>query len=151
LGNKEKNPIVISCPHCRKDNAINLSKAIKCRHCDKGLTGYKYIKKSIIPVVTAAIIGISAGKVLDDRFENKYFENSRYPIAIEYSIIENCISAADKPLEFNKFKEKKDICECALEGVQKKYSYSEYKEDKNGFLKEYKRQADKVINEKRKR
>jgi|GEM_PF-1597122 hypothetical protein len=140
----EKELINIRCPHCFEDNAFNLSKDIKCKHCDKKLTNNKYIKPIISGLATfstAAIIGIGSGIAVDEYF----IDPNRYPVNVEYSIINSCISQYDRPLALSKFRIKKAVCETTLVQTQKKYNYNNYKNDKNGFLKEFESQADNII------
>ncbi len=85
---------------------------------------------------TAAIIGVGSGIALDE-----VFETDRYPINVEYSIIDNCISAYDAPLKVRVFNSKKHICECALEKTEQKVSYDDYKNNQSVFLNEFEKQA----------
>ena len=124
----EKSKIKIECPHCAEENTINLSSEIKCKHCDESLIGEKY-RKPLISAFTAILLGIGGGVALDE-----YLETDRYPISVEYKIMDNCISSYDKPLAKNIYGKKTDICLCALYKTEKKYNYSEYRENEYKFL-----------------
>jgi hypothetical protein len=135
---EEKNIITVRCPECLEDTSINLSKNLKCKHCEKPLTNSRYIKpliKGTSIFTTAILIGIGSGIGIDE-----FFEKDRYPISVEYSIIERSLSGDSTPISRGWFKSKKEICFEALERTQKKISYKEYQEEPLKFMDEYEKQ-----------
>ena len=136
---EEKNIITVRCPECLEDTSINLSKHLKCKHCEKSLMNSRYIKpliKGTSIFTTAILIGIGSGIGLDE-----FFEKDRYPISVEYSIIERSLSSDTTPVSRCRFKSKKEVCFEALENTQKKISYREYKDDPHKFMDEYEAQV----------
>jgi len=121
----------IQCPKCDEKNTIKLSSEIKCKHCGESLTTWEYskYKKPIIGTFSALIIGGFAGHHIDD-----YFDKTRYPIAVEYTIIDNCISSYDRPLHRSYITDKKNVCVCAFSKTVKEYDYGDFKENQNDFL-----------------
>lgn len=118
--------------------SINLSENLKCKNCQKPLTNSKYIKpliKGTSIFTTAILIGIGSGIGLDE-----FFEKNRYPISVEYSIIERSLSGDPSPISRRWFKSKKEACFDALEKTQKKISYKEYKDNPLKFMDEYEKQ-----------
>ena len=57
MDEKNDNNLEIECPHCSKENKINLSTEIKCKHCEKPLIGQKY-RKPFMSAMTAFILGV---------------------------------------------------------------------------------------------
>lgn len=126
--NKNDNNLEIDCPHCYEKNKINLSSEIKCKHCDKPLVGEKYTKP-IMSALTAILLGLGGGFYLDDKFEA-----DRYPISIEYDLINSCVSFYEKPLKEKDYRKKQNVCICTLKYTQEEIDYSEYKESENKFF-----------------
>ena len=126
-----KKDIEITCGSCSKDNTIKLSNELKCKHCEEEITGKKYIKKPwiLIPTTIAVLSGVAGGVYIDEKIET-----DRYPMSIEHSLIENCISSYEKPLNRSNIRKKKEVCICALEDTINDISYSEYKDSKSLFI-----------------
>ena len=129
MSDQKDTVIYLDCPECEEENRVRLSSDIKCHKCQKSLLGFKYIQKPLIKVSTALLIGGLSGHWIDD-----FFEFKRYPIKIEHSIIENCLSGYSMPLKYFDFKEKREICICALEKTEKKFDYKDLEENSEGFF-----------------
>lgn len=82
----------------------------------------------------ALTLGGVAGHHIDDIVEKYDLQVNRYPIKIEYEIINNCISNDGKPIAREIYLYKKEICTCALGNTELDYSYSSYQKDYNTFL-----------------
>jgi hypothetical protein len=141
LSKKNDNTLEIACPYCDEENKINLSSAIKCKHCNEPLINEKY-SKPIISVMTAVILGIGGGFFLDETFET-----DRYPVNVEYNIIDSCLSSYEEPLKRGYYKQKRNICICALKKTEQKIDYDDYKKDRNRFLDIFEEEANKCIKE----
>lgn len=131
---KEKKQIEtlnINCPSCNEENTVKLSSKIECKHCQEPLTKTKYekIKTPFIKMLTAVIIGSVGGHQIIE-----YFDTDRYPMSIEHSILENCISSYQEPLSTSRIRNKKDVCVCTLYKTIKEYDYGEFKKNQNDFL-----------------
>lgn len=131
---KEKKQIEklnINCPNCNEENTIKLSSEIKCKKCEEPLTKIKYekLKKPFIGTLTAIIIGSVGGHQIVE-----YFDTDRYPMSVEHSILENCISSYDEPLSTSIIRNKKDVCVCTFYKTIKEYDYEEYKKNQYDFL-----------------
>ncbi len=122
----------ITCPNCDEENTIKLSSEIKCKKCEEDLTKLKYskFKKPIIGAMTDFMIGTPAAYQI-----GKYMHSEdRYPVAIEYLIVNSCISQYKRPLRKAYIKQKKAICVCALSNTMKNIDYKEYKKDQEKFM-----------------
>lgn len=126
-----KKDIEIICGSCSKENTVKLSNELKCKHCEDKITGKKYIRKPwiLIPTTIVVLSGVAGGVYIDEKFET-----DRYPMSIEHSLIENCISSYEKPLDRSNIRKKKEVCICALEDTISDVSYSEYKDSKSLFI-----------------
>jgi len=130
----------INCPNCNKENTIKLSSEIKCKHCQKSLTKTKYekLKKPLIGTVTAMIIGSIGGHQIDG-----YFDVDRYPMSVEHSILENCISSYNEPLRTSRIRHKKEVCICTLSKTIRIYDYDKFKKNQDEFLTIFENQSKK--------
>jgi len=124
----DDNNLEIECPHCSKENKINLSTKIKCKHCEKPLIGQKY-RKPFMSAMTALILGAGGGYHI-----NEQFQSNRYPLTVENGIINSCVSFYEQPLLHKDYKNKENICICALNKTQEEIDYSEYKKKQITFL-----------------
>ena len=128
---KKLETLNINCPNCDKENTIKLSSSLKCKHCEEPLTKTKYekLKTPFIGTLTAVIIGSVGGHQITE-----YFDTDRYPMSIEHSILENCISSYKKPLRTSYIQDKKNVCVCAFSKTIQDYDYSEFKKNQDKFL-----------------
>ncbi len=133
-----KKDIEITCANCSKDNTVKLSSELNCKHCEDEITGKKYIKKPwiLIPTTVAVLSGIAGGVYIDEKMET-----DRYPMRIEYSLLESCISSYERPLRSSQIRKKKEVCICSLEDTIKEVSYSEYKDSNNMFIRVFELRA----------
>jgi hypothetical protein len=92
--------------------------------------------------MTAVILGIGGGIFLDETFET-----DRYPVNVEYNIIDSCLSSYEEPLKRGYYKQKRNICICALKKTEQKIDYDDYKKDRNRFLDIFEEEANKCIKE----
>jgi hypothetical protein len=61
-------------------------------------------------------------------------EHPRYPVKIEYALIDKCISSYDAPLSRTSFKKKRDACINAVEEIQNEVPFSEFERDQKVFM-----------------
>lgn len=105
MSEEDKNTLVIECPHCDKENTINLSKEIQCKHCEKSLIGEKY-KKPFITAFTAILLGSGIGVATDG-----YLNLNRASVKTEYKMMKTCIDY------YGYNKTARDNCACAVESM----------------------------------
>ena len=139
---KQHTQLEVNCPNCDKENIIKLSSEIKCKNCEEPLTKWKYnqFRKPFIGTFSALLIGGFAGHHIDD-----YFEKNRYPVAVEYKILDNCISSYDMPLRRSYIRDKKNVCVCAFSKTIKEYDYGDFKENQNDFLMLFEQKANECM------
>ena len=126
----------IECPSCQLENKIEYAENISCSACKESFSGhtYKRFKKPLISATTALIIGIYGTYKIDDT----YFDEQRYPVNIEYELIDNCVNSSSRVLRNSQYITKKEVCSCALEQTMIKINYSELKKNESNFLTRFK-------------
>ena len=127
----------IECPHCKTDNEYSTIE-LTCEKCKKNYKGIHFSKKTLFPIITAAIL--TGGAV-------HYFEpkssNARYPQALEYSIADTCINGSKNHLSEQQYVQKRDKCLCALKATQRLISYSDLEKNEKSFVTAFKSSLDK--------
>ncbi len=121
----------VQCPSCSANNNIDVGREIVCGKCKASLSGYAYrkYKEPIITAISALVIGAYGSY----KIEHAYFDDARYPIRMEYAIIDSCISSDIVSLSTDQFRSKKQICLCAFEKTTKEIPYSELVKESNSF------------------
>lgn len=122
--------LFITCPNCDKKNSIKLQSKTKCGNCKESLTQWEYnkFKKPMIGAFSAFLIGGVSIYNIDNYFDK------RYPMSVEYSIIDSCIRSDEEPLYRSYIRQKKDVCVCALSKTTNDFDYSDYKDSEDRFL-----------------
>ncbi|MDR2789763.1 MAG: hypothetical protein LBB59_02155 [Campylobacteraceae bacterium] len=80
---------------------------------------------------------------------NEYMESNRYPILSEFYLVEKCAESSRDSLTLKQYGNKVEICACALENTQKEYKHKDIssKEKQNSFVKKFKEEADKCLDQ----
>ncbi|WP_018414459.1 hypothetical protein [Teredinibacter turnerae] len=122
----------IECPSCATVNKIEFGENIVCCECKESFAGhsYKKFKKPLISATTALFIGAFGTYKADQIF----FEDQRYPINVEYELIDSCINSSRVPMNSYRQTEKTQVCVCALEKTMEVISYEELKKSESEFL-----------------
>jgi hypothetical protein len=129
----------IECPKCFKENDLHLEAKVKCGNCKEELTGHTF-KKPIMSGGAILAIGLVGGQFA----EYAFFDN-RYPMVVEYSIIEACTSSYQEPVSRTIYGNRKKVCLCAMEDTMNEISYIRYKVEKKGFLSAFEKNADECM------
>ena len=79
-------------------------------------------------------VGGVAGHNIDDIIEKYNLEADRYPMSMEYKVLNNCISNYNEPISRKIYRNKERVCICTLEKTQLEFSYEDYKIDSTEFL-----------------
>lgn len=122
----------IECPSCSKENKIEYSENILCSECNSAFAGYTYkkYKKPLLSASSALFIGIVGTYKIDQL----YFDEARYPIRVEYEIVDNCVNSDKRSLASAQYIKKKNLCLCALELTMDSLPYKEATGDEAKFL-----------------
>ena len=68
--------------------------------------------------------------------------DNRYPLNVEYSVMDSCINAYEEPLLLSMHRNKTKVCLCAVEETMNEISYTRYMIDKKGFLSAFENNAE---------
>lgn len=120
----------IECPHCSTENTIEFGENIKCYECEQSFAGYLYkkFKKPIVGATTALLIGgFGSYKV------GTFFEKNRYPINIEYELIDTCINGYNQLLSRQSKIQKANTCICTLDKTMRNISYKDIEKSEPKF------------------
>ena len=127
----------IECPSCSTDNQIEFGKNIICNNCKESFAGYSYkrFKKPLISATAALFIGAFGTYKADQIF----FEDQRYPLNVEYELVDSCVNASRTLMSSYRQADKAQVCICALEKTMKAISYKELKKSEPEFLTHFRR------------
>ncbi|TFH93605.1 hypothetical protein [Vibrio ouci] len=126
----------IECPHCQKDNEIEFAENISCSECEKSFKGFKFSKRKLISASAALVVGTIGGYKV-----NAALEETRYPLAVEYAIIDSCVNSSSNMVSSSWYESKREICLCALGKTIDQVSYSTYKSEQASFIRVFKQSA----------
>ncbi|SDK62720.1 hypothetical protein SAMN05216212_2786 [Microbulbifer yueqingensis] len=128
--------IKLECPKCFKDSELSVSAGVTCGHCKEDISEYHY-KRPLISGATALILGAGGFFAVD-----KYIiDETRYPLEIEYAIIDSCISGSDLPLRRSSYERKQEICLCSMRETMSDISYDDYKSKPMQFFIQFKQNS----------
>ena len=118
----------IQCPHCEKENNLNLEKEVVCGECKESLSGsFLYVsaaKKPIIGAAAALFIGYFGHKTVDH-----IISVNRFPLEVEYSMLNTCINSDTNIISSKLYLRKKEVCLCSLDKTLEDVNYSDLKDD----------------------
>lgn len=122
----------IQCPSCLADNQIEFGQNIICGECKKTLAGhsYKKFKKPFVSATAALFIG-AFGTYKTDKI---FFEDQRYPLSVEYELVDSCANSSHKLMNSHQQAEKTQVCICALEKTMEAISYKDLKKSESEFV-----------------
>lgn len=122
----------IECPSCSTDNKIEFGENIVCSECKGSFAGhsYKKFKKPLVSATTALLIGVFGAYKADQLF----FEDQRYPLIVEYELIDICVNSSRMLLNSSQYSVKTKTCICALNKTMEVISYKELKKGESEFL-----------------
>ncbi len=126
----------IECPHCHTDNEIEYAENISCKECEKNFKGYKFSKRKLVSASAALIVGVVGGYKANDALDEV-----RYPLKVEYAIVDTCINSSKSAVSTSWYINKRKACLCALERTTKDISYSDYKSSQQSFLNSFRKNA----------
>ncbi|GLR05223.1 hypothetical protein GCM10007906_28110 [Vibrio hyugaensis] len=119
----------IECPHCQADNDIEFAENISCKECEKSFKGFSFSKRRWVSASTTLLIGAFGGYQV-----NNAFDEERYPLEVEYAIIDTCVNSSQNMVDVSWYENKRDTCLCAMSKTEKAIPYSEYKADNKPFI-----------------
>lgn len=116
---------------CGDEAEIVATVEFQCKICESTIEKFS-IKKPLKAVGLAAVIAYGGSQFIDYAISD-----NRYPLSVEYAVLEACSSSYKEPLSYSSYGFKKQLCLCALEDTMNEISYIRYKVDEKGFLKAF--------------
>jgi len=134
----------IICPECYKENEVSTSNGTKCVNCQKSLEKFTF-KKTLIPGVLLVAMGAGISHGYQYYKDSQAVGYQRYPVKIEYALIDKCIASYNAPMSRISFNKKRDACINAVEQVQGEISYAEFQKDQKAFMEMFSLYATKFV------
>ena len=120
---------------CGEEADIQCSIRFSCKKCSTTIERFK-IKKPLKAAAILAILGYGGSQFIDYAITD-----NRYPMDVEYQIMNSCVSTYKKPLNSSRYRKKQEVCLCAFEDTKNEISYIRFKVDEEGFLKAFSENA----------
>ncbi|MBK1874466.1 hypothetical protein FE848_14670 [Marinobacter sp. 1-3A] len=120
---------------CGDKAEVGATVEFQCKTCESVIEKFT-IKKPLKAAGIAAILAYGGSQFIDYAITD-----NRYPLDVEYSVLEACSSSYKEPLSHSSYRSKKKLCLCALEDTMNEISYIRYKVDEKGFLKAFEENA----------
>ncbi|EGQ9892969.1 hypothetical protein ACI1G1_003415 [Vibrio cholerae] len=98
-----------------------------CCTCNQPVKGLQ-LKKKLKYMAIIGVVGYGVGQVT----ENVIFDN-RYPLEVEYSILDACVNSSGSPLSLKQYRSKQKVCLCAVGETINTVNYSSYKSSSHEF------------------
>lgn len=125
----------IECPKCFETKEFAVKSKIVCSKCNEDLSGCEF-RKPIMSGMAILAIGIFGGN-----FVEYAITDNRYPLNIEYSLIDSCVNSYEKSHDRNIYIDKRETCLCAMEETMNEISYIRYKVNKNAFYSSFRKNS----------
>ncbi|MBM9614723.1 hypothetical protein JWJ90_10540 [Desulfobulbus rhabdoformis] len=123
----------IICPKCYKENEVSISNGTVCVHCQKSLEKYTF-KKTLIPGALLVAMGVGISHGYEYYKDSHIVEYQRYPVKIEYALVDKCLTSYNSPMSRISFNKKRDACINAVEQVQEEISYPQFQKNQKAFM-----------------
>lgn len=122
----------IECPSCSENNEIDFGNNVLCCKCGGSFAGhaYKKIKNNVMSTVGVLFIGAYGAYKVDQVI----FEGNRYPVSVEYEILDGCVNSSGLPMPYGQKVYKTQVCICAIDKTMAVVSYKEMQKNEPEFL-----------------
>jgi hypothetical protein len=121
--------VTVTCSSCSANNELDQQRQINCEKCEEPITGHKYGAKGALSAVLAFTVGFTGYGLVDRNF----LETERYPMKIEYAMVNACTNADLSALAAELYQTKQEICLCAVEKTVQALPYSEFTDRRSEF------------------
>ena len=121
--------------YCSEEPEIGATIKFHCKSCSSVVKKFT-VKKPLKSAGIAAILACGGSLFLDYAISD-----NRYPLDVEFAVLEACASSHRQPMSYSSFNNKKKVCVCAFEDTMNEISYVRYLVDEEGFLQAFKNNA----------
>lgn len=120
---------------CGEKAEISATVKFHCTVCANVIEKFS-VKKPLKAAGLTAILAYGGSQFIDYAITD-----NRYPLDVEYAVLEACTSSYTKLSSYNSYGSKKKLCLCAFEDTMNEISYVRYKVNEKGFLKAFESNA----------
>ncbi len=114
---------------CNDDNRdVNVKVTTYCCECSSIMDKF-IVKKPLKALGVSLLIAYGGSNFIDYAISN-----NRYPLEVETEIFNSCLNSYQKPLKYSNYRNKKQVCLCALQDTMNEISYTRFSIDEDGFL-----------------
>ncbi|NRA71946.1 MAG: hypothetical protein HRU24_13070 [Gammaproteobacteria bacterium] len=113
---------------CAENAETRATVKFYCKTCSSVIDKIQ-IKKPLKAGAIAAVLAYGGSQFIDYAITD-----NRYPLDVEYAVLEACASSYNKPMAYRDYGEKRELCLCAMEDTMNEISYVRFKVDESGFL-----------------
>lgn len=124
----------ILCPKCSESQKINFKENLVCVKCETS-----FFNKTYTVVSMSAFLWLGGVGVAGFGAHGLLLSSNRYPISVEHSIVESCISSSKKSYLKYYYKTKRNKCINALRKTQDDVDYDDYKKYNYKFVQKFKK------------
>lgn len=129
---EEMPQVIIKCPGCNTDNSVECGD-IACAKCKARLSGHSYERSSGIIFGTVVAAALVTGGYQAHALRSP----ERYPLEVEYALVNTCVNGSADLLWDRERLEKKALCVCATKKVSHQLSYASAQKDGHAFSKAF--------------
>lgn len=114
---------------CGENTKLGATVQFHCQTCST-VTNKFSVKNPLKAAAIATVLAFGGSQLI-----GKAVTANRYPLSTEYNLLDSCINSSTRALTGDQYKEKKDICLCALEDTMNEISLPTYwLKDEDYFL-----------------
>ncbi len=123
----------IECPSCNLKNNIEHMDNIVCSGCKEPFSGHDHSYKKTKSTFIATCSALALGAYGSYKVDVLYFDKQRYPVEVEYELIDSCINSSSRIMRRSQYIEKKQLCLCALQKTIPDVDYEDLKKNESKF------------------
>lgn len=116
---------------CGDGSGFDATVEFKCKTCENVIEKLT-IKKPLKAAGLAAILAYGGSQFIDYAITD-----NRYPIAVEYAVLEACSSSYSRSMTTLSLGRNKKTCLCALEDTMNEISYIRFKVNESAFVESF--------------
>ena len=120
--------IVVKSCDCGDDAKLGATLKVYCKTCKNVIKKFS-IKKPLKAAGITIFIAYGSSQSIDYALTD-----NRYPLQLEYNLLQACTNSEMKLISTKVFKKKKQICLCTLTETMNEISHIRYKFDKDSFF-----------------
>ncbi|WMN64953.1 hypothetical protein [Vibrio parahaemolyticus] len=118
-----------------EDREVKVKMTTYCGKCSE-VIGKFAIKRPFKALGVTVLIAYGGSNFIDYAISD-----NRYPLGVESELLDACTSSSERLLKYTHYKNKKNICVCALQDTMNEISYIRFKIDDKAFSEAFSKNA----------